>query len=159
MMSLVRFACSSFAGLLTAALASSNARASEAIPSRLYDITIETGMPHLEENLRYATTHEQRCLSHRELIFVFPALSHESLKGCTPGEERRQDNTSSWTLICKSEHGATGGTTGHALWFLDASRITGTLNIRLGGKNMTFYQRVTLSPLGECREVLSRHSS
>ncbi len=28
--------------------------------------------------------------------------------------------------------------------------ISGTLSVKFGGKNMTFYQRVTVRPLGDC---------
>lgn len=155
-MRMTRCVCSSVVGSLAGSLAGSlvsaalicvGASASEVTTSsRLYDITVETGMPHLEENLRYAITREQRCLSRRDIFSVFPILGHKSLNGCRLGDERRGDRTSSWTLVCEGRH----GTTGHALWFLDASQISGTLNVKLGGKNMTFYQRVTLRPAGEC---------
>lgn len=120
--------------------------ASQATPSRLYQITIETGMPHLEENLRYAITREKRCLTREEIFRVFPILGHQALQGCRLGDERRQENTSSWTLLCDGTH----GTTGRAMWFLGAKQISGTLHVKLGGKNMTFYQRAILKPLGEC---------
>ena len=107
---LVRHGSSSFAGLLASTTLLSTC-ASAVAPSRLYDVTIETGMPHLEENLRYAVTREQRCLSHGEIFSVFPILNHASLKGCKLGDERRRGNTSSWTLLCEGAPGATGGTT------------------------------------------------
>ncbi len=44
-----------------------NAQAAEVTTRRLYEIVTETAMPHLEENLRYATTREQRCLQESEL--------------------------------------------------------------------------------------------
>ena len=41
------------------------------------------------------------------------------------------------------------GRTGEAIWHIDPSTsIRGTLNVKLGGKNMTFYQRVTALPRG-----------
>ncbi len=44
-------------GLLTfTALICQHARGIEPMPSRAYEVTIETGMPHLEENLRYGIT-------------------------------------------------------------------------------------------------------
>ena len=49
-------------------------------------------------------------------------------------------------LICEGGH----GTTGTAQWHLGADKIRGTLNVKLGGKNMTFYQRITAKPLGKC---------
>lgn len=64
---------SSLCGLLTfPLLVCPHAGASESMPPRVYEVTTETGMPHLEENLRYATTREKRCLSHQELSSAFP---------------------------------------------------------------------------------------
>lgn len=122
------------------------ARAAESMPPRLYDVTTETMMPHLEENLRYATTRQNRCLSGQELFAAFPVLSHASMQGCRLDEESRGDEAISYVLVCAGGH----GTTGSAQWRLDAQRMTGTLHVRLGGKNMTFYQRVTATVLGEC---------
>ena len=119
---------------------------SQNMPAHLYEVTTETGMPHLEENLRYTTTREKVCLMHQSLTTAFPVLDHPALQGCRLQDELRQEDTVSYTLVCEGGH----GTTGQAVWHMDAKRITGTLNIKLGGKNMTFYQRVTAVPLGEC---------
>ena len=119
---------------------------SQAMPAHFYEVTTETGMPHLEENLRYTTTREKVCLTHQSLTTAFPVLDHPALRGCRLQDELRQGNVVSYTLVCEGGH----GTTGQAVWHMEAKRITGTLNIKLGGKNMTFYQRVTAVPLGEC---------
>ncbi len=121
-------------------------RASETMPTRLYDVTTETGMPHLEENLRYTTERARRCLSNQPLSAVFPILEHPALQGCRLQDEVKQGDTVSYQLVCQGGH----GTTGQAIWHLDEHRIRGTLNIKLGGKNMTFYQRITAVPLGSC---------
>lgn len=112
----------------------------------LYEITTELGMPHLDENLRYSITHERRCLSRDELHHLFPILSHPALADCHLGEESRHDDDSSYPLVCAGHH----GTTGSALWQRGDHQTTGTLNIKLGGKNMTFFQRVTALPIGRC---------
>ena len=104
----------------------------------LYELTIETSMPHLEENLRYAVSLERRCLSRDELLRAFPALEHPSHKGC-----KLNDNV----LACE---GKTQQTTGYAQWRFEERRISGTLSVQLGGKNMTFTQRITAVPLGSC---------
>jgi len=120
------------------------------MPARLYEVTTETGMPHLEENLRYTTTHEKVCLTHQVLAAAFPILDHPALRGCRLRNEVRLGDTLSYTLAytlaCEGGH----GTTGEASWQIEAQRIRGTLNVKLGGKNMTFYQRVTALPLGNC---------
>jgi hypothetical protein len=138
---------SALCGLLTfSVLIFPHARASESMPPRLYEVTTETVMPHLEENLRYATTRGKRCLDHQQLSSAFPILSHESLKGCRLDNDSRDDETVSYLLICEDGN----VTTGTALWHLGAGSIRGTLDVKLGGKNMTFYQRITAKPLGEC---------
>ena len=110
----------------------------------LYALTTETGMPHLEENLRYTITHEKRCLTRQALFVSFPILAHPALAGCRLAGKTRQSDTVAYSLVCSN------ATTGAAVWNLDTHRIRGTLNVKLGGKNMTFYQRVTALPLGKC---------
>lgn len=131
---------------LLVALTAAHVRASETMPARLYEVTTETGMPHLEENLRYAVTMEERCLAHEDLSSAFPILNHASLADCKLQQESRRDDTISYVLVCEGGHGTTGGAT----WRIGEHLIRGTLNVRLGGKNMTFYQRVTAKALGEC---------
>jgi hypothetical protein len=118
----------------------------ETFPAQLYEVTTETGMPHLEENLRYTVTHEKHCMAHRPMAGAFPVLSHPALRGCSLQGEAKHEDTVSYALVCAGGH----GTTGEAIWQIDAHRIRGTLNVRLGGKNMTFYQRITALPLGAC---------
>jgi hypothetical protein len=111
----------------------------------LYEITAETGMPHLEENLRYAVTREERCLTESELFSSFPVLSHPSLAGCRLGDEQRETDVVTLNLSCGN------GTSGTARWRLGSSVLQGTLSVKLGGKNMTFFQRLTARRLGQCR--------
>lgn len=49
---------------------------------QLYEVVTETGMPHLEENLRYATRVERRCTDVRQLMTSFWMLGHVSLQDC-----------------------------------------------------------------------------
>ena len=116
------------------------------LQTRWYAVTTETGMPHLEENLRYTITHEKRCIGQEDLTRLFPILSHPALQGCVLRDEHEEQDGVSYRLVCTAAH----GTTGQAVWRLDAADLHGTLNIRLGGKNMTFFQRVTAVPLGHC---------
>lgn len=124
----------------------SSAWGSELIPPGRYEVTTETSMPHLEENLRYSTTRETRCLGELEFSKAFPILTHPSLEGCQLAAEKRDEEEISYLLVCEGRH----GTTGEALWRLGPHQTTGTLRVKLGGKNMTFYQRVTARLLGEC---------
>jgi hypothetical protein len=127
-------------------MAWSEVPASASSAPALYEITTETGMPHLEENLRYTTTHERRCVARTALFTAFPILAHPSLKGCVLRNPTRRDDLVSYTLVCDGTH----GTTGRAIWRIGARRLSGTLNIKLGGKNMTFYQRITAVSEGQC---------
>jgi hypothetical protein len=108
---------------------------SRAAESGVYDITARTEMPHLEENLRYATVRERRCV--RELASLFPILQHPSLEGCRLAGD---------LLVCTSPEVATGSVR------LDEApgQLTGVLEVKMGGKNMTFAQRVEAVRLGDC---------
>jgi hypothetical protein len=118
----------------------------EPLPPRLYDVTTETGMPHLEENLRYSITHEKRCLTEEDFSRVFPVLAHPALAGCRLALKSRTDEQLAYRLTCA----AGNRTTGQSLWELDEHHVVGTLYVKLGGKNMTFYQRVTGVVVAAC---------
>jgi hypothetical protein len=131
---------------LVSAFAAASIPASETAPARLYEVITETGMPHLDENLRYAVTRENRCLTDEELASAFPILQHPSLADCKLRHEGRDAHVDSYLLVCEAGH----GTTGNASWRVGAQLSVGQLDVKLGGKNMTFFQRVTAKPLGQC---------
>jgi hypothetical protein len=118
----------------------------QADQSRLYEVVIETGMPNLEENLRYATTKSTHCFNDSELAQSFSALRHDALRGCELEHARHLSNGSSYDLTCK---GSTE-THGNATWSVTPERKIGTLRVKLGGKNMTFFQRVSARVWGAC---------
>jgi hypothetical protein len=132
--------------LIFSLLIVASAQTAEPTRPRLYEVMTETAMPHLEENLRYATTREQRCLDENELWTAFPILQYAALKDCRLEPESRQEDAVSYALVCEGGH----GTTGRATWELERTQSIGTLNVKLGGKNMTFFQRVTARALGAC---------
>jgi hypothetical protein len=103
-------------------------------------------MPHLEENLRYATTHEQRCVQPSDLAALFPILRHPSLEGCHLDEERRHDSSIRYRLVCANPQVASGTAR------LDAAgeRIAGILEVKMGGKNMTFSQHIEALRQRDC---------
>jgi hypothetical protein len=118
----------------------------------LYRLTVETGMPHLEENLRYATIDETRCLTRADLATVFPVLKHPALQDCALRPQSEDDDSVTYILACTGSH----GTTGSARWESSAHQLRGILHVRLGGKNMTFYQRITATETGaSCRASTS----
>ena len=118
------------------------------LPARLYEVVTETGMPHLEENLRYAVRRERRCLGGADLAGAFWMLRHESLQDCRlePAAAGDDGAFAAYRLECSGGH----GTTGRAWWVADGETLRGTLAVRLGGKNMTFHQRITARPVGAC---------
>ena len=120
--------------------------AAETMPARLYEVVTETSMPHLEENLRYAVTRENRCLAGEDLASAFPVLKSASLADCKLRHEGRHGDAVSYLLVCDGGH----GTTGNASWRVGERLMVGTLTVKLGGKNMTFFQRMTAKQLGEC---------
>ena len=132
--------------ILVSAFAAVSIPASETTPARLYEVITETGMPHLEENLRYATTRENRCLTQEQLAAAFPILKSASLADCKLRHQSRHSDAVSYLLVCDGGH----GTTGHASWRVGEQLMVGQLDVKLGGKNMTFFQRVTAKPLGQC---------
>ena len=134
------------AGLQVLALCGTSALASEAVSARLYEVTTETGMPHLEANLRYATVTEKLCLNTGDLSGAFWMLKDVSLQDCQLVKSAETVDESAYVLQCHGGH----GTTGTATWQLGPTDIAGTLNVRLGGKNMTFFQRITAKPIGAC---------
>jgi Protein of unknown function (DUF3617) len=131
---------------LISAFTAVSVSASETTPARLYEVITETGMPHLEENLRYAVTRERRCLTEEDLASAFPILKSASLADCGLRHESRHGDAISYLLVCDGGH----GTTGSASWRVSERLMVGTLNVKLGGKNMTFFQRVTAKPVGQC---------
>jgi len=108
----------------------------------MYEVVTETDMPHLEENLRYATRRERHCLDRHDLSTAFWMLGHASLQDCRLVKGSQDAASAIYRLQCDGGH----GTTGDARWQFDADRMTGTLRVRLGGKNMTFFQRITATP-------------
>src|SRR5690606_10568210 len=112
----------------------------------LYEVVVQTTMPHLEENLRYTKTTSTKCLTRSELLVMFPVLAEGAFHECRLSHETTSDAHASYRLVCPTST----GTTGTAVWGINASHLAGTLEVKLGGKNMTFHQRVRAKRVGEC---------
>ena len=123
-------------------------------PPLSYEVVTETYMPHLEENLRYATRRETRCLDRNDLSDAFWMLRHVSLQDCQLVKAAEDASSATYRLRCNGRH----GTIGDARWQFDEDRLTGTLRVRLGGKNMTFYQRITATRTGGAGDCGSLHA-
>jgi hypothetical protein len=131
---------------LAAGVATAPAHGAPPAGARLYELVTETGMPHLEENLRYAVRTERVCLDAADLSTAFWMLREVSLQDCRLQKAQQDDDSAAYLLRCDGGRGTSGG----ARWQLEPQRLSGTLDVRLGGKNMTFYQRIQARPLGDC---------
>jgi hypothetical protein len=121
-------------------------RAADLLAQCLFDVTVETNMPNLEENLRYTTTHQKRYLTREDFPTAFPALKHPALSDCRLSDEGGQDGVVSYRLVCTGGH----GTTGNAQWIVGKDELWGRLTVKLGGKNLTYSQTVTAIAIGSC---------
>lgn len=115
--------------------------------SARYRLRIETSMPNLEENLRYATLNEERCVDPSDLADQFWMTRDSALTDCRLVKTRQDPTAAHYRLACRGNHGAEGS----ARWTLDGDRLIGVLDLRLGGKNMTVTQRITGERIGNCR--------
>jgi len=66
-----------------------------------------------------------------------------------PKRKVSNEDTIVYALVCEQS----SGTTGKATWRIGEHVIRGTLDVKLGGKNMTFFQRVTAKVIGDCPSV------
>lgn len=137
-----RRACSPLLATLTLVIgigAASPARcASEA---RSYRIAATMVMPHLDEMRRQVTNHT-RCVKDEAPDGLFPVLDQHALRGCrldypkmtANGDGERRE----YVLVCASARVASGTAS------IDDSgaALVGVLTVKMGGKNMTFSQRV-----------------
>ena len=133
--------------LIVAMLTCARTLASDRFEPRLYDLVVTTQMPHLDENLRYTKTREKRCLGREDFTSAFPILRHPALQGCTLRNETRDaDDNLVYELTCEGKQASTG----IAAWHLTNSGIVGVLSVKMGGKNLTFGQRIDGTPIGGC---------
>jgi hypothetical protein len=111
-----------------------------------YELTVETLLPHLEENLRYATTHQRHCLGTQEATTLFPILLHQAFTGCVLAGGQTVEDRLEYSLQCSNREAASGV----AHLTISPTGFNGVLEIKMGGKNMTLAQRITGPRLGAC---------
>ncbi len=98
-------------------------------------------MPHLDE-MRRQVAHHTRCVQDDAPDGLFPVLDQHALRGCRLGYPKTlaagQGERHEYVLVCASARVASG-TAG-----IDTSgdTLVGLLTVKIGGKNMTFSQRV-----------------
>src|SRR5688572_22912841 len=94
-------------GLMSPLLAS-NVSAQVRIAPGEYDLTAETILPHLEEALRYATTHSRECLRNPDATRLFPLLLQPAFAGCHLVPAASVGDKLHFVLRCANPEAATG---------------------------------------------------
>jgi hypothetical protein len=115
-------------------------------PGGRYALRAEVSMPHLEEGLRGQGQEEVRCLADGAAQSLFPLMSHAALAGCSLAPAPRRDGALGYWLKCSQA----GAATGTARVEVGDGRLAGTLDLKMGGKNMTLTQRVQATRIGPC---------
>lgn len=113
-------------------------------PPGEYRIEAQIDMPHLRDNLKGTDTTDLVCVERAGDLF--PALSNPVFAQCNLGREERLGRDSLRLLTCSGA----GGTAGAALVRRDSDEVQAVLVVRMGGKNMTFSQRVQGQRRGTC---------
>jgi len=111
-----------------------------------YLVKAQIIMPHLESNLRYANTQSSQCLGRQDASNLFPILDHVSFTGCALVGTQPNVENQTFDLVCANPEAATGS----VRFIIDQDVFRATLNIKMGGKNMKFSQRVFGRRVGDC---------
>ncbi len=116
------------------------------LPAGAYTLAAQTLMPHLDE-MRWVVRREERCYGGGDALpSLFPVMRQPALTGCSLGAGERDGERLRYVLICASPRVATGSAE-----ILPTTRgAVGKLEVRMGGKNMTFSQRVEATRHGDC---------
>jgi hypothetical protein len=122
------------------------AQSTETLRPGRYAIAAQTVMPHLEE-MRRITSRETRCI-HDLPSGLFPVLRQPAMTGCVLTDEVSGGVDARYDLVCITERAATGA----AKLKISEDRITGVLEVKMGGKNMTFSQHIKATWRGDCAE-------
>lgn len=111
-----------------------------------YDVTAETVLPHLEEALRYATTHTRECLCEPDATRLFPLLLQPAFAGCHLAPAASVGDKLHFVLRCVNPEAATGS----AVFIVSHYKLSAILELKMGGKNMTLSQKLTGTRVGSC---------
>ena len=111
-----------------------------------YEVTAETVLPHLEEALRYATTHTRECLREPDATRLFPLLLQPAFAGCHLVPAASVGDDLRFVLRCANPEAATGA----AVLNVTHYKLSAVQELKMGGKNMTLSQRLTGTRVGSC---------
>lgn len=107
------------------------------LPAGRYALASRMLMPHLDE-MRRIVDEETRCLAAADMRGFFPVMRQPALNGCAFGFPQAWPGGLRYVLVCHSARVATGT----AALTRTRDGLVGDLQIKMGGKNMTFSQRV-----------------
>jgi hypothetical protein len=111
-----------------------------------YDLRTRMVMPHLDE-MRRSERHQRLCMDEAATAAsLFPVLEQPALRGCTLDHAQADGPDTSFVLVCASSRVASGT----ARLSQDGNLIEGVLEVKMGGKNMTFAQYVAAVRVGGC---------
>ncbi len=119
------------------------------LPAGEYAIRSNMLMPHLDA-MRRIVAEESRCLTEDDSRALFPVMRQPALHGCTFGFGASQGEAFQYVLVCQTARVATGTSE----LTHQGSTIVGNLVVKMGGKNMTFAQRVEAVRTGDCPPAL-----
>ena len=106
-----------------------------------YQIAATMMMPHLDE-MRRQVTQQSRCVKDDVPGGLFPVMEQHALRGCRLAYPKSVENADGrrreYVLVCANARVASGTAS------IDETgqRLVGMLVVKMGGKNMTFSQRV-----------------
>ena len=111
------------------------------VPAHRYEIASTMLMPHLDE-MRRQVSHHTRCIKDDRPADLFPVFEQHALRGCTLGYEKVVETASGarhdYVLSCASARVASGTASIERA----GQKRVGMLAVKMGGKNMTFSQRI-----------------
>jgi len=117
------------------------------VPVGRYEVKAETLLPNLQNNLRYTTTFKKQCLHKQDAATLFPILKQVSFVGCQLLASSNTSDVGKFLLVCDNPQAAGG----NAQFEIEEKFFNAVLNVKMGGKNMKFSQRVTGNRLSDCK--------
>lgn len=111
-----------------------------------YTLATQMVMPHLDE-MRRVVVEARRCVADGDVAALFPVLDQHALRGCRLDYPRHGADGDDYVLVCASARVASGTA---RLEAVGDDRLVGRLEVKMGGKNMTFSQRSEARRDGPC---------
>ena len=115
------------------------------LAAEAYLVESKTVMPHLDE-MRRVSKSGRYCVEETDLSSLFPVLAQPALRGCRLVQAEQPQTSVSHVLSCPGANGAVGTARLRAT----PTGWRGSLEVKMGGKNMTFSQYVDAKRVGQC---------